>query len=216
MENKKSFIYYKADRPEMLDYIAPDSRCVLDVGCGEGNFGILLKSKGVSEVWGAEYNSEVAKIAKQNLDKVVIGDFFNSIDKLPDNYFDTITFNDALEHFAYPEQILKKIKCKLKSGGVIAASIPNIRYFRVLKMILYDKDFKYEESGIMDNTHLRFFTRKSIERIFNESGYTIKKIGTRGVTKSFRPKLFNVITFGAFGKDTYNQQFLIQAQKNNQ
>jgi hypothetical protein len=77
-------------------------------------------------------------------------------------------------------------------NGVVISSIPNVRFFRTFSKVLFSKDWKYEDHGVMDKTHLRFFTGKSIKRMYDELGYTILKHEGINVTKSIKPLLFNI------------------------
>ena len=183
-QENKNGSYYANTREEMLDFIPVECRHILEVGCGEGKFGLLLKSRNEAEVWGAELMEEPAKTAKKNLDKVLVGDFEEQIKNLPKKYFDCIVFNDALEHLKDHYNVLRELRKCLIDGGTIACSIPNVRYYKVLIEILFKKEFHYVHAGVLDYTHYRFFTKKSIVRTFEDCGYEIVKIrGLRGVKK---------------------------------
>ncbi len=142
--------YGNPARSEMLRYLPPSAARVLDVGCHMGGFGLALKQAGVATVWGVEPNPDTAAVARQHLDHVVTGYF--AADTVPDQQFDAIFFNDVLEHMPQPEDALRVAHAKLKPGGVVLASIPNIRYIGNLMHMLRDKDFRYEDSGIRDRT----------------------------------------------------------------
>ena len=192
-ENKPSG-YYDNVRKEMLKYLPENSKKILDVGCGNGAFASLLKQKNNAEVWGIELMEKEAIIAQEIVDKVFIGNCEKHINDLPDNYFDAIYFNDVLEHLADPYSVLEDLKCKLAPNGVIISSIPNVRFFRTFSKVVFLKDWKYDDFGIMDKTHLRFFTNKSIKRMYEELGYEI--IIHEGINKSrsLKPILFNFLT----------------------
>ena len=156
-ENKPSG-YYDNVRKEMLKYLPENSKKILDVGCGNGAFASLLKQKNQAEVWGIELMEKEAIIAKEIVDKLFIGNCEKYINDLPNNYFDAIYFNDVLEHLSDPYSVLEDLKCKLAPNGVIISSIPNVRFFRTFSKVVFLKDWKYDDFGIMDKTHLRFFT----------------------------------------------------------
>jgi 2-polyprenyl-3-methyl-5-hydroxy-6-metoxy-1,4-benzoquinol methylase len=168
----KSEEYY-GNRDEMIKYIPANAGTVLDVGCGGGHFGRNLQRLRNLEVWGLELNKDAAEKAKTKLYKVIIGDIEGDDFSLPENYFDCIVFNDVLEHLLLPWRVLTKIKSYLKSDGWIVASIPNIRYFECIKSLLLHKEWEYADYGVMDRTHLRFFTINSIKKMFEDSGYSI-------------------------------------------
>lgn len=204
--------YYKHVRQEMLAYLPPSAKKVLDVGCAEGAFGLAIKEKNKATVWGIELTKEAANKAINVLDKVFIGPCENFIDELPDNYFDTIYFNDVLEHMVEPADVLKKMKSKLTEDGVVISSIPNIRYFRVFKEMYFDESFEYKPEGVLDKTHLRFFTKKSIKKMYEDLGYKI--ISHEGINgeKSIKPFLYNIPRFFK-GLDMKHLQFATVAKK---
>lgn len=147
---------------------------VLEVGCGLGNFrsNLLLKH----EYWGVEQNPEAAASAEQKLDKVILGAYDETHEQLPNNYFDLIICNDVIEHMEHHIEFLLKIRDKLSDDGSLVISIPNVRLISNLNQILFAKDWKYIDAGILDRTHLRFFTKKSLIRVLNETGWHIDEI----------------------------------------
>ena len=149
------------------------ARTILDVGCGAGALAVDLKNKLNAEVfWGIEYNPEAAGIAQERLDNVISGKVEDAISELPDNYFDRIIFADVLEHLVDPYNVLAMIRAKLKADGELIASIPNVRHWSVVKQLLEGR-WDYKEFGIIDSTHLRFFTRQSMLEMFDNAGYSI-------------------------------------------
>jgi ubiquinone/menaquinone biosynthesis C-methylase UbiE len=165
--------YYQGTRYEMLRFVPEDAATVLEVGCADGNFGRQLKEGRSREVWGVELVESAAQRAKRVLDKVLVGDIADLIDQLPANYFDLVMFNDVLEHMVDPFSVLDRIKSRISGTGVVVSSIPNIRYYPVFRELLVHKTWEYEESGILDSTHLRFFTVKSIRNMYERLGYEV-------------------------------------------
>ena len=104
-----------------------------------------------------------------------------------------------------PYDVLTNIKTKLRDGGIIVCSIPNVRHVRVLRDLLFKKQWKYEDDGILDRTHLRFFTKKSIIDMFNELNYQIIKIKGIHGTKIWKFLPVNIITLGFFSDSRYKQ-----------
>ncbi|MBV1922730.1 MAG: class I SAM-dependent methyltransferase [Flavobacteriaceae bacterium] len=184
--------YYTNIRSEMVKYLPENAKKIIDVGCGNGAFAEVLKQKTNGEVWGIEYMDNEAQDAKEKLHKVFSGRCEDYIDELPDNYFDAIYFNDVLEHLVDPYDVLDKIKHKLSPEGVVISSIPNMRAYKSFMKLVLKKDFKYEEHGTMDKTHLRFFTKKSIKRMYEEQGYTVLTHEGINKTKSLKPILMNI------------------------
>jgi 2-polyprenyl-3-methyl-5-hydroxy-6-metoxy-1,4-benzoquinol methylase len=185
--------YYDNLRKEMLKYLPKEAKKVLDVGCGNGCFAEVIKKQNTAEVWGIELMEQEANLAKQVIDKVFAGPCENFIDNLPDDYFDAIYFNDVLEHLVNPYLVLSKIKNKLSTNGVIISSIPNVRYHNSFIKVLINKDWKYEPYGVMDFTHLRFFTEKSIIRMYSDAGYKVEISEGINKSRSLKPYLYNIL-----------------------
>src|SRR5690606_19949202 len=190
--NNKPKGYYNNDRPEMLKYLPEHTTRVLDIGCSDGSFGKMIKDEIKAEVWGIEYRQEEALKAGKVLDNIFSGPCEKLIDELPDNFFDVIYFNDILEHLEDPYNVLKEVKSKLKKEGVIISSIPNIRYYKAILSLIFNKDWKYKAQGVMDKTHLRFFTGKSIKRMFEDLGYNVLTHEGINRSSSIRPIIFNI------------------------
>lgn len=208
----KPNIYYSS-REEMLRFIPQNAKKILDVGCGEGRFGHLLKSQRSAEVWGIELDNSAAEKADKILDKVIVGNIEDDNLLLPEKYFDCIVFNDILEHLRYPWIVLKKVLRNIKLDGYVVASIPNIRHYENMKRLLLHKEWEYTDMGIMDKTHLRFFTEKSIRNMFERCGSHIVTLeGINGSTFSWKLGLFNKLVFNSLDDMRYIQ-FACVAQK---
>jgi 2-polyprenyl-3-methyl-5-hydroxy-6-metoxy-1,4-benzoquinol methylase len=204
--------YPDSPRPEMLAFVPADARRVLDVGCHTGAFGLAVKGKCGAEVWGIEPDPQTAKVAEAVLDRV-INDFFSPALDLPDHHFDVIVFNDVLEHMPDPWAALKLAAAKVKPTGCVVVSIPNLRHIDNLVHIMRERDFNYEPAGIRDRTHLRFFTRKSAPRLFDNSGLSI--VTLTGVNEDCYPSLLRRIAYFLFKgylDDTRHIQFAIVAK----
>jgi 2-polyprenyl-3-methyl-5-hydroxy-6-metoxy-1,4-benzoquinol methylase len=211
--NAVSSDYYAQSRKEMLPYMPAQVKRLLDLGCNKGAFGFLIKSMLGSEVWGIELNKDFAEIAQKQLNKVIIGDINVVIGDLPDHYFDCISCNDILEHLVDPYSVLTSLKSKLTPGGVIVCSIPNVRYWDNLKNLLLRKQWKYMDHGILDQTHLRFFTELSIRDMFDSLGFDIVRIEGITPSRSRNLKLFNFLTGGALEDAKYLQFACVIAPK---
>jgi len=189
-------VYYTDPREEMHAFIPVSCKRILEVGCGEGNFGMLLKAREGVEVWGVELSEPSAAIAETRLNRVFSGDFHHNYPLLPKNYFDCVVFNDVLEHFTDPDHVLKLCREILVKGGYIVSSIPNVRYVRNLYEVFIQKDWEYKAGGILDRTHYRFFTQKSIIRMFTNSGYTVVSCTGINKTNNIPAILLGFFTFG--------------------
>jgi ubiquinone/menaquinone biosynthesis C-methylase UbiE len=165
--------YYQCQRPEMLKYITKSSCKVLEVGCGSGVFGAQLRERLGAEVWGVEPSSESVEAGTRRLHKFYHS-FYNDTLPLPENYFDYVIFNDVLEHMADPDVAIRLASRQLNDQGVLIASIPNVRYFPVVWDLVVKRNWKYEDSGVLDRTHLRFFTESSLRELFSTLSYDLQ------------------------------------------
>lgn len=199
-------------RSEMYPFIPVAAERVLDVGCNTGAFGEGLKTRREVVVWGVEPNGAAAAKASFVLDHV-INDTFSVSTAVPDRFFDVIVFNDVLEHLVDPWEVLRIARSKLRAGGCVVASIPNLLHQENLLHILRDRDFRYEDRGIRDRTHLRFFTRKSLHRLFESSGFVVQMV--TGINENWwSPSLLLRLAYRLFSRqlaDTKYIQFAVLA-----
>lgn len=166
--------YYK-ERPEILRLIPESSRRVLDVGCGSGLLGKALKrDRPDIEVRGIEPVAEVAAQARSVLDDVYAG-FAGT--PLPQSWPapDCLVFADTLEHMPDPWQVLRSMVSGLGSGATVVLSLPNVAHHSVAWSLLRGR-WEYQDWGILDRTHLRFFTRRSVVQLVEAAGLVIEKI----------------------------------------
>ncbi len=207
--------YFLHQRKEMMQFIPINAKTVLDIGCSSGNFGKLIKDNYNCIVWGVEQDSVAAEQASFVLDNVINTQFDENIN-LQNKKFDCIVFNDVLEHFEDPNSKISFCKNLLNTSGVLVCSIPNIRYFDAFWHIFFKKDFEYTNDGIFDRTHLRFFTKKSIIRMFENEGYNIMQIegiNPLSVCNSPLSKRFMILKriFPSFFEDMEFLQFAVVA-----
>lgn len=198
--------YYNNRRISMLDFVPANSKAFLEIGCGTGVFGaeiIYLRNDAI--VWGVEPNTEAAFQAKRRLNNVII-DIFHDELPLPQKYFDCIIFNDVLEHMSNPWNALNFSRSLLKTDeSLIIGSIPNFRYWGNMKEIILQRDFMYKDSGILDRTHLRFFTKKSIFRFFSECEYDLLQIEGINEEVDWKYKFINLLSCNNFDDMRYLQ-----------
>jgi 2-polyprenyl-3-methyl-5-hydroxy-6-metoxy-1,4-benzoquinol methylase len=206
--------YFNSPRPEMLNYIPKTTRKVLDVGCANGMFASLVKQEFDAIVWGIELNPDAAHIASKNLDRVIVKDIFDAFSDLPEKYFDCVVFNDVLEHLVDPYSVLEEIKKFLSPEGVIVASIPNIRHAPVLFDLVVKGNWDYAEYGVLDKTHLRFFTKASIKKMFSNSGYELIQMNGINRSVSIKGKIISKLLIGAISDMKYIQFACLARPKN--
>jgi len=162
-------------RSDILRFLPTRFSRVLEIGCSAGGFSEQLVRNG-AEVWGIEPNTAAAEVARAKLTKVFNSTFDQAADELPTDYFDLVVCNDVIEHMPDHDLFLQRIKSTMTDKGVIVGSLPNIRHITALVKLLALRDFPYRDEGILDRTHLRFFTRKSIERTLRDNGYEIEAL----------------------------------------
>lgn len=195
---EKSNKYYSENRPELIPFYPTNIKRLLDIGCSTAVFSSNLKSMKDIEVWGIEMNENAAKVAKEKINNVLIGDAIELVNQLPINYFDCIACNDILEHLYNPAKVLFDVKDKITKDGVLVTSIPNFLVFSNLIPLIFKREWDYTEEGTLDFTHIRFFTKKSIIKMFKTAGYEIINIEGINQIGGWKWKLFNRITFGLF------------------
>ena len=191
--------YYESDRRDMLKYIPEGVKTSLEFGCGTGGFSAILKEKFGTESWAVEIDKASATEAGKKLDKVINADAYEALVKIPKQYFDCIVLLDILEHLIDPYYFLNELKSKLKQGGVIVLSIPNIRYYRVFMDYVFGGNWEYKDHGVLDKTHLKFFTRKSLDHMFRQLGFEILTLeGIHPTFKHVPPSVLYFSTMAVF------------------
>ena len=166
--------YYAKERPEVVPFLPTVATRVLEVGCSEGRFRANLPK--TSEYRGVELSAEVARVAATVLDAVLVGTYGEVAAELPAHYFDLVICNDVIEHMPDHDAFLEDIKQKMAPGAHLVGSVPNVRYLPNLKQLLVRKEWRYADWGVLDRTHLRFFTRQSWEQTLREHGFVIEAI----------------------------------------
>jgi O-antigen biosynthesis protein len=158
-----------------------DRKKVIDFGCSTGYLARFLQQHDCT-ITGVEINPEDAKLAEGYCNRVLVTDLdLESIPALfPEEKFDVAVFGDVLEHLKNPWKVLEEARFILNPDGYIIASIPNIAHGAV-RLALLRGEFQYSKLGILDDTHLRFFTRKTVQDLFDYSGYLIDEIQTTKV-----------------------------------
>lgn len=195
----KDAAYYGRPRREMRPFVPGTARRLLDVGCGAGAFAAGLKAERPGlEVWGVEMDPEAAGRAAGVLDRVLVGDAEAVLPRLAQERFDCIVLNDVLEHVWEPERLLARLRPLLAVGGRVVASVPNIRHFSAVADLVLRGKWEYTEEGILDRTHVRFFTRASLPGLFAGGGFVLE--GAVGInrTGSLKFRLFDHVTLGRF------------------
>jgi 2-polyprenyl-3-methyl-5-hydroxy-6-metoxy-1,4-benzoquinol methylase len=183
---------YDFDRNELLMFVPENAHTLLDVGCGSGAFGKMLRfSRPGMELWAIEPDPSSANAAQNEFDHVITAGFPDP--RIPDNRFDVVLCADVLEHMAEPGKALDASSKALAEGGIMVASIPNVRHWRaVLWPLIGHGRWTYTDRGILDRTHLRFFTKRSMHDFFTDHGWSIQSI--TGVNMIRRERLLSALS----------------------
>ena len=209
MDQEEFDKYYMDPRPDFVRLFPPGVDRVLDVGCGGGAIGHLLKQKGVELVVGVELDPRAAEEARKKLDIVIEADIEGTELPFESGYFDCIILGDILEHLVDPWQTLKHLRYYLATGGAVVCSLPNVRYYKVVQGLLSGR-WEYADEGVLDRTHLRFFTLRSMKEMIEGAGLTIIRIEQRIVTGP-KAELVHKLTFRRLA-DFFTKQYLILAR----
>lgn len=153
--------------------LAGSGNRILDVGYSTGYFGAELKKNG-NTVCGVEISDKAAQEAQKRLDGVVNGNVETIELPYKEGEFDVIVCADVLEHLFDPSLVLAKLKKYLKANGKVIVVVPNIAFLMIRIRLLFGI-FDYDEKGIMDKGHVRFFTRKTAREMIKRAGFHIEK-----------------------------------------
>ena len=181
MQNGEIADYYAAARPELLDFLRPHGPfgATLDIGCAVGMLGSgLLREGTVGACDGIEINYNAARLAETRLGQVWMGSLDSVAEEVPWERYDLVILADVLEHLADPWAALRLLRTRTAPGCRLMLSVPNVRHYKVSLPLLFRGEFHYEDAGIMDRTHLHFFTRGSIEDTVRDCGWRIRAIGS--------------------------------------
>jgi 2-polyprenyl-3-methyl-5-hydroxy-6-metoxy-1,4-benzoquinol methylase len=172
---------------------------VLDVGCGYATTSHQIQKLG-NHVWGVESNDDAAHVARGRLATVIEADLqdFSAVPAtVGSRKFDVIIFADVLEHLAWPIGVLREYLNLLKDDGSVIVSLPNVGLWSVRFSLMFGR-FRYDDSGVLDRTHLRFFTRRSAIEMLDA-------VGLRPIARTYNPGLlrpFVPLVKSVFGRDS--------------
>lgn len=168
--------YFSDTKPVLLELVDPAGMRVLDVGCGAGGNGALMKGAGAAEVFGIELHPAAAQQARAVLDRVLEGDLADlDVEGLGPASFDLVLAIDVLEHLAAPQEVLERLVGLLRPGGLLVACIPNVAHVWVFANLLA-QTWPQKDSGIFDRTHLRFFARRDMVSLLEGAGLEVTAV----------------------------------------
>lgn len=183
---------------------------VLDVGCADGNLARVISSKDC-EIVGIEIDKKAAKNAQKFCEEIIIADIESiRLSSKYHGYFDYILFADVLEHIKDPLVVLKRFKKYLNQDGSIIISLPNVTNWKMRIKILLG-NFEYEERGLLDSGHIRFFNEKSAKKLLDDAGLEIIKFDLTVGDAPIGARFFHFI--GTLWPNLFAYQFLMIAKK---
>ena len=169
--------YYATARREVASLLPPGPGRILEIGCGTGATLSFLKESGrCSWAGGVELVPAVHAVAAGHLDQTWCGNFETLDLGLPEAQLDAVLCLDVLEHLADPWSAVSRLAALLKPGGVLIASIPNVRHYKVSFGLLFGGRWDYQDAGILDRTHLRFFVRATAEELLTRGGLRVDHV----------------------------------------
>ena len=169
--------YALKGRPEVVPFVPPDVRSILDVGCASGGFGHHFRAERpqISRLVGVEpLEAEAALARDASYDEVHVGYFPEALpgDCEP---FHCVVLNDVLEHMTDPWGSLTAVRDVLRPTGWVVASIPSIQYLPISLRVVRGQ-WTYTDEGTLDRTHLRFFTRSTMHEMFEDAGFEVVRL----------------------------------------
>ena len=183
---------HERHNPDLLRFIPPGSKRLVEVGCSSGALAREFKKTSPDcDYWGIEIVPAYAELAKRHCDRSLV----LNIEAAGDDFWESCSdrecwiFGDVIEHFTDPWRILRKVRSVIPAGGEVVACVPNAQHWSV-QVRLNIGAFRYEPEGLLDKTHLRWFTKKTIHELFSGAGFEITDV---------LPRIFN---------DPQNERFL--------
>ncbi len=197
MYEEKQPSYFSNPREDIIQLLPEKIHRVLEVGCGSGATLSIIKSKFPDSITvGIELSERAAEVASKRVDVVRNLDIERNESRSTLGQFDLILLLDVLEHLKDPWATLNcLVKDNLCARGTVITSIPNARNHSLVVQLLRG-EFEYKESGVLDKTHLRFFTKKSMIRLIEEAGLKVVQCNPTNVEGNSRSALLNRLTFG--------------------
>lgn len=172
----KAAAYYASDRSDFLGWVGGEFERVLDVGCGAGANAAWYRQHGAREIVGIEIDPASAAQAASTYDRIVCDPIETAVGAL-EGSFDLIVCADVLEHLVDPWSVVHELRRAASADTILAISMPNIRFLPAIVRIAFGRGFAYEDQGIFDSTHLRFFTRRDAALMLRRGGWVPQRWG---------------------------------------
>lgn len=196
--DEKSARYFSGARRSFVDVLPPNPNGrLLEIGCGNGDTAAYaLAQRKCGWCCGIELCEPPAAEARVKLNQVIVGDIEDLSLDLPLGFFDVLLMSEVLEHLRDPGAVLRKLRPLLQPGAIILAGSPNVCHWSVLLMLLRGR-WDYAREGIMDGTHLRWFSPATYRELFEAAGYVVDRVGPASPLHR-KARLANALLFGRF------------------
>ena len=191
----------------MRAFVPSGTQRLLEIGCGAGRFVAGIKSQRPLHATGIEMIPDAARAAREVFDQVLEGSVEEALPKLLNEpLFDCIVANDVLEHLVDPWAVLRALRPLLAPGGCLVASLPNVRYWPNFNALALHGRWDYQDTGVLDRTHLRFFTQLSLPRLFEPAGYQLQTVcGVNETPLPWKAALLNRLIGGRLSDARFKQ-----------
>jgi len=201
--------YYAIVRNEIAPLLPATAHRVLEVGCGAGGTLLWLRGRW-PDAWLAGVDLNAGQLARASgIDYAECCDLEIGLPAVEESSIDLLLCLDVLEHLHDPWSAVKRLGRLVAPGGRIIASLPNVRHATVLWPLLVRGDWEYGSSGILDRTHLRFFTRKSAIGLIEAGGFVVDAVEGIGTQPGRRGRKFHIATLGLM-RDFLTRQYLVR------
>jgi len=171
-------IYRNAGNLPLLDLLPAEAGRALDCGCGAGDNARILRSRGW-RVTGITLSQEEQRLAAEHCERVFVADLEEPLPDAVGGGYDAVVLSHVLEHLAAPERLLGRVERLLSARGVVVVALPNVLFYPIRLHALFGR-FDYTPDGIMDATHLRFYTFESGLALLRENGFDVLEARSEG------------------------------------
>jgi len=215
MYDDKDPDYFRKTRREVLEYVrvglggAPGR--VFDVGCGSGETLRMIRDAGyASWTGGVELFPAAAAEARRHVDLLVEGSIEHCDLPLPSGWIDCLLCLDVLEHLVDPWRALARLRGYVAANGVLVTSVPNVQHLNVVSSLLRGR-WDYADFGLLDRTHLRFFTRATTLELIRGAGFTVEAVDDLGLEPGTKSGLADRLTLGML-RDFFVFRYLVRGR----
>jgi 2-polyprenyl-3-methyl-5-hydroxy-6-metoxy-1,4-benzoquinol methylase len=169
--------YFDGARNDFVEALPQsETAAILELGCANGGTGALALASGkCGRYVGIEISESAAEIARLRLTQVIVGDVEKMALPWDNETFDVLIMSEVLEHLSDPWRVVRRLVNLVRPGGIVMASSPNVSHYRVILGLLSGK-WELQDSGVMDRTHLRWFTPNSFREMFEMSGVRVQRL----------------------------------------